>query len=60
MLENYETTRATTKSELEPLKSDMTWLKEREIVCVSFFFLLPTCWSCPVFSLIYFFFIIGC
>ncbi|MFS7980373.1 hypothetical protein Hanom_Chr10g00938701 [Helianthus anomalus] len=30
-LENYETVRATVESELEPLKGDMLWMKERGI-----------------------------
>ncbi|KAF5771953.1 hypothetical protein HanRHA438_Chr13g0582241 [Helianthus annuus] len=34
-LENSETARATTKSELEPLKSDMLWLKEHGIASVA-------------------------
>ncbi|XP_021984891.1 fas-binding factor 1-like [Helianthus annuus] len=34
-LENFETARATVESELEPLKSDMAWLWEREIACVA-------------------------
>ncbi|MFS7945423.1 hypothetical protein Hanom_Chr06g00524121 [Helianthus anomalus] len=34
-LENSETARATTESELEPLKSDMLWLKERGIAIVA-------------------------
>ncbi|KAJ0776550.1 hypothetical protein HanLR1_Chr02g0046921 [Helianthus annuus] len=34
-LENSETARATMESELEPLKSDMTWLKERGIASVA-------------------------
>ncbi|KAF5799231.1 hypothetical protein HanXRQr2_Chr07g0302201 [Helianthus annuus] len=34
-LENSETTRATAESELEPLKSDMAWLKKRGIACVA-------------------------
>ncbi|XP_021979643.1 calponin homology domain-containing protein DDB_G0272472-like [Helianthus annuus] len=34
-LENSETALATVKSELEPLKSDMLWLKERGIACVA-------------------------
>ncbi|MFS7911166.1 hypothetical protein Hanom_Chr02g00114851 [Helianthus anomalus] len=34
-LENSETARATAESELEPLKSDMLWLKERGIVIVA-------------------------
>ncbi|MFS8033100.1 hypothetical protein Hanom_Chr17g01565501 [Helianthus anomalus] len=33
-LENSETARVTAESELEPLKSDMAWLKERGIACV--------------------------
>ncbi|KAJ0532134.1 hypothetical protein HanIR_Chr09g0393351 [Helianthus annuus] len=33
-LENSETVRATAESELEPLKSDMAWLKDRGIACV--------------------------
>ncbi|XP_022004544.1 meiosis-specific nuclear structural protein 1-like [Helianthus annuus] len=34
-LENSETARATAESELEPLKSDMLWLKERGIASVA-------------------------
>ncbi|KAJ0846055.1 hypothetical protein HanRHA438_Chr15g0720561 [Helianthus annuus] len=34
-LEASETARATIESELEPLKSDMLWLKERRIACVA-------------------------
>ncbi|KAJ0835144.1 hypothetical protein HanRHA438_Chr16g0751791 [Helianthus annuus] len=34
-LENSETARATAESELEPLKSDMAWLKDRGIACVA-------------------------
>ncbi|MFS7936470.1 hypothetical protein Hanom_Chr05g00415951 [Helianthus anomalus] len=34
-LENSKTTRATAESEIEPLKSDMLWLKEREIASVA-------------------------
>ncbi|KAJ0601423.1 hypothetical protein HanIR_Chr03g0128181 [Helianthus annuus] len=33
-LENSETARVTVESELEPLKSDMAWLKDRGIACV--------------------------
>ncbi|KAJ0690854.1 hypothetical protein HanOQP8_Chr11g0422461 [Helianthus annuus] len=33
-LENYEMARAKAESELEPLKSDMAWLKDRRIACV--------------------------
>ncbi|KAJ0689224.1 hypothetical protein HanRHA438_Chr11g0501491 [Helianthus annuus] len=34
-LENSETARATAESEVEPLKSDMLWLKEREIASIA-------------------------
>ncbi|KAM0010591.1 hypothetical protein Hdeb2414_s0072g00774051 [Helianthus debilis subsp. tardiflorus] len=34
-IENSETARATAESELEPLKSDMTWLKERGVASVA-------------------------
>ncbi|KAJ0598311.1 hypothetical protein HanLR1_Chr04g0155971 [Helianthus annuus] len=34
-LEAYETARTTLESELEPLKNDMLWLKERGIACVA-------------------------
>ncbi|KAJ0801253.1 hypothetical protein HanPI659440_Chr03g0115201 [Helianthus annuus] len=34
-LENSETARATAESELEPLKSDMLWLKEHGIANVA-------------------------
>ncbi|MFS7918812.1 hypothetical protein Hanom_Chr03g00205541 [Helianthus anomalus] len=33
-LETSETARATAESEIEPLKGDMLWLKERGIACV--------------------------
>ncbi|KAJ0575918.1 hypothetical protein HanPSC8_Chr05g0195021 [Helianthus annuus] len=39
-LETSETARATAESELEPLKSDMLWLKDRGIARVCFFFFL--------------------
>ncbi|KAJ0545770.1 hypothetical protein HanIR_Chr08g0353451 [Helianthus annuus] len=34
-LENSETARVTAESELEPLKNDMAWLKDRGIACVA-------------------------
>uniref|UniRef100_A0A251RMQ0 Putative transposase (Putative), gypsy type n=1 Tax=Helianthus annuus TaxID=4232 RepID=A0A251RMQ0_HELAN len=34
-LENSETARVTVESELDPLKSDMAWLKDRGIACVA-------------------------
>ncbi|KAF5773922.1 hypothetical protein HanXRQr2_Chr13g0594261 [Helianthus annuus] len=34
-LENSETARVTAESELEPLKNDMAWLKDRDISCVA-------------------------
>ncbi|KAJ0447673.1 hypothetical protein HanRHA438_Chr17g0814761 [Helianthus annuus] len=34
-LEGSETARATAESELEPLRSDMAWLKDRGIACVA-------------------------
>ncbi|KAJ0482092.1 hypothetical protein HanIR_Chr13g0650031 [Helianthus annuus] len=36
-LENSEMARVTAESELEPLKSDMAWLKDHGIACVCFF-----------------------
>ncbi|XP_022003959.1 WEB family protein At5g16730, chloroplastic-like [Helianthus annuus] len=34
-LENSETARVSAESELEPLRNDMTWLKDRGIACVA-------------------------
>ncbi|KAM0056587.1 hypothetical protein Hdeb2414_s0006g00220121 [Helianthus debilis subsp. tardiflorus] len=34
-LENSEMARVTAESELEPLKDDMAWLKDRDIACVA-------------------------
>ncbi|KAJ0744837.1 hypothetical protein HanPI659440_Chr10g0392161 [Helianthus annuus] len=34
-LENSETARVSAESELEPLRNDMTWLKDRGITCVA-------------------------
>ncbi|MFS7998183.1 hypothetical protein Hanom_Chr12g01150731 [Helianthus anomalus] len=39
-IENSKTAQAMAESDLKPLKSDMTWLKERGIASVSLFFLL--------------------
>ena len=36
-LENSETAQVTAESELDPLKNDMAWLKDRGIACVSSF-----------------------
>ncbi|KAJ0577606.1 hypothetical protein HanIR_Chr05g0237941 [Helianthus annuus] len=38
-LENSETARVTAESELDPLKNDMAWLKDRGIACVAEFVL---------------------
>ncbi|KAJ0441518.1 hypothetical protein HanIR_Chr16g0798651 [Helianthus annuus] len=58
-LENSETARATAESELEPLKSDMSWLKERGIASVSLSF-FGNIWRCLCVFLLCFLFYTCC
>ncbi|MFS7955420.1 hypothetical protein Hanom_Chr07g00642411 [Helianthus anomalus] len=55
-LENSETARATAESELEPLKSDMLWLKERGTISVSLS-IFDNIWRCLRVFLLFFYFL---
>ncbi|MFS7979460.1 hypothetical protein Hanom_Chr10g00927571 [Helianthus anomalus] len=52
-LENSETARATAESELEPLKSDLLWLKERGIASISLS-ISDNIWRCLCVFLLFF------
>ncbi|KAM0041049.1 hypothetical protein Hdeb2414_s0011g00361681 [Helianthus debilis subsp. tardiflorus] len=58
-LENSETSRATAESELEPLKSDRLWLRERGIASVSLS-IFDNIWRCLRVFVFFFYFCANC